>query len=290
MAKETGIPVDIWRFYLLYVRPEGQDSSFSWSDLMLKNNSELLNNLGNFVNRAGMFVSKFFESTVPEMDLNLEDKWLLAQISWELQQYNRLLEKVRIRDALRCVLNISRYGNQYIQINEPWKRIKGSDTERKRAGTVTGVAVNVACLLSVMLLPYMPTVSAAIQRQLQAPEQCNSLTDRFVCVLRAGHRIGTVSPLFEKLEPGRIEELRNKYRGQKVSAEARPDPGERESPVLPQDLRELVTKQGNRVRDLKARKAEKALIDAEVSALLDLKRRLQQAERKVGGGGEVTWP
>lgn len=51
MAKETGIPADIWRFYLLYLRPEGQDTAFSWSDLMLKNNSELLNNLGNFINR-----------------------------------------------------------------------------------------------------------------------------------------------------------------------------------------------------------------------------------------------
>lgn len=51
MAKDTGIPADIWRFYLLYLRPEGQDSTFSWSDLMLKNNSELLNNLGNFINR-----------------------------------------------------------------------------------------------------------------------------------------------------------------------------------------------------------------------------------------------
>lgn len=51
MAQDTGIPADIWRFYLLFLRPEGQDSTFSWTDLMLKNNSELLNNLGNFVNR-----------------------------------------------------------------------------------------------------------------------------------------------------------------------------------------------------------------------------------------------
>ena len=50
-AQETGIPADVWRFYLLYVRPESQDSTFSWNDLMLKNNSELLNNLGNFANR-----------------------------------------------------------------------------------------------------------------------------------------------------------------------------------------------------------------------------------------------
>ena len=50
-AKDTGIPADIYRFYLLYVRPESQDSSFSWDDFLLKNNSELLNNLGNFINR-----------------------------------------------------------------------------------------------------------------------------------------------------------------------------------------------------------------------------------------------
>ncbi|MGH0177954.1 UNVERIFIED_CONTAM: hypothetical protein FKN15_076326 [Acipenser sinensis] len=131
MAKETGIPADIWRFYLLFIRPEGQDSSFSWSDLLLKNNSELLNNLGNFINRAGMFVCKFFEGRVPETELNDDDKRLLAQATWELRQYLQLLEKVRIRDALKCILNISRHGNQYIQANEPWKRIKGTDTDRQ---------------------------------------------------------------------------------------------------------------------------------------------------------------
>ncbi|KAM6225772.1 methionine--tRNA ligase, cytoplasmic [Porphyrio hochstetteri] len=138
MAKDTGIPADIWRFYLLYLRPEGQDSAFSWSDLMLKNNSELLNNLGNFINRAGMFVCKFFGGAVPDMMLSPDDKRLLARVTLELHQYHQLLEKVRIRDALRCILNISRHGNQYIQVNEPWKRIKGGEKDRQRAGTVTG--------------------------------------------------------------------------------------------------------------------------------------------------------
>jgi len=50
-ARDTKIPSDVWRFYLLYVRPEAQDASFSWVDLATKNNSELLNNLGNFINR-----------------------------------------------------------------------------------------------------------------------------------------------------------------------------------------------------------------------------------------------
>lgn len=63
MAKDTGIPSDVWRFYLTYVRPEGQDSSFSWADLALKNNSELLNNLGNFINRYIDHAHSHFIST-----------------------------------------------------------------------------------------------------------------------------------------------------------------------------------------------------------------------------------
>lgn len=64
---------------------------------------------------------------------------------------------------------------------------------RQRAGTVTGMAVNIAALLSVMLQPYMPTVSATIQTQLQLPlPACRILVTNFICTLPAGHRIGTV--------------------------------------------------------------------------------------------------
>lgn len=69
--------------------------------------------------------------------------------------------------------------------------------QRQRAGTVTGVSVNIACLLSVMLFPYMPTVSQTIRDQLNAPHSVISTmlegTGTFVCALRAGHRVGTVS-------------------------------------------------------------------------------------------------
>ncbi|XP_043939547.1 methionine--tRNA ligase, cytoplasmic [Protopterus annectens] len=300
MAKDTGIPADIWRFYLLYIRPEGQDSAFCWNDLLLKNNSELLNNLGNFVNRAAMFVCKFFDGHVPEMVLSSDDKKVLAHVTVELQQYNRLLEKVKIRDALRCILNISRLGNQYIQVSEPWKRIKGNDANRICAGTVTGVAVNIACLLSVMLQPYMPTVSATIQAQLQAPSECNILTDDFVCVLPAGHKIGLVNPLFQKLENDQIESLRKRFGGAQpeenslqVQPKDQPVPTTKKEPTVDagdtgksvdihkvKELTEDVAKQGDLVRKLKNQKAEKAQIEVEVKKLLDLKKQLAHAEGK----------
>lgn len=43
---------------------------------------------------------------------------------------NVLKCSTRIRDALKHILNISRHGNQYIQVNEPWKKIKGGEAER----------------------------------------------------------------------------------------------------------------------------------------------------------------
>ncbi|XP_074021009.1 methionine--tRNA ligase, cytoplasmic isoform X1 [Numenius arquata] len=291
MAKDTGIPADIWRFYLLYLRPEGQDSAFSWSDLMLKNNSELLNNLGNFINRAGMFVCKFFGGTVPNMVLTPDDKRLLARVTVELRRYHQLLEKVRIRDALRCILTISRHGNQYIQVNEPWKRIKGDEKDRQRAGTVTGVAVNMASLLAVLLQPYMPSVSSAIQRQFCIPPDCCVLSHDFTCTLPPGHHVGTVSPLFQKLENDQVEALRKRFGGGQPEDLAVEPQAKQPSPApatlvapgdsqLIQELTEEVAKQGNHVRQLKANKAEKAQIDAEVAKLLELKKQLAVAEGK----------
>ncbi|KAK0148214.1 Methionine--tRNA ligase, cytoplasmic [Merluccius polli] len=305
MAMDTGIPSDVWRFYLLYVRPEGQDSAFSWADMALKNNSELLNNLGNFINRAGMFVTKFFEGCVPAMELLTEDKTLLAQVGWELRQYIHLMDKVKIRDALKHILNISRHGNQYIQVNEPWKKIKGGDPDRQRAGTVTGVSVNIACLLAVMLQPYMPTVSQTIREQLSAPAACLgamlSGAGSVVCSLPAGHRIGTVSPLFQKLEADQIVALKKRFGGQQAPTVAQntagteqAPPGTTATPVAANDgaavsgadperakqLTQAVAEQGDKVRVLKSQKAEKAAIAAEVTKLLDLKKQLALAEGK----------
>ncbi|KAM4838940.1 methionine--tRNA ligase, cytoplasmic [Urocitellus parryii] len=284
MAQDTGIPADIWRFYLLYIRPEGQDTAFSWTDMLLKNNSELLNNLGNFINRAGMFVSKFFGGCVPEMVLTPDDQRLLAHITLELRHYHQLLEKVRIRDALRSILTISRHGNQYIQVNEPWKWIKGSEADRQRAGTVTGLAVNIAALLSTMLQPFMPTVSTTIQAQLQLPlPACSVLPTNFLCTLPAGHQIGTVSPLFQKLENDQIESLRQRFGGGQAKVFPKPAVVETVTTVGPQQIQMLmdeVTKQGNIVRELKAQKADKNQVAAEVAKLLDLKKQLALAEGK----------
>lgn len=46
-AMDTGIPVEVWRYYLLANRPEQQDTDFMWDNLAAHNNNELLKNLVN---------------------------------------------------------------------------------------------------------------------------------------------------------------------------------------------------------------------------------------------------
>merc|ERR1712002_714860 len=168
-AQDTGIPADVWRFYLMYIRPESQDSAFKWEDLMTKVNAELLANLGNFINRATKFTKDNFGGKVPEMNLNNEDWDCVARVNQELTNYIAQLEDAREREAITTVFNISRLGNQLMQHNTPWKLVKGSEEDKARAGTVVGISINMSCLLSILIEPYMPGLSRELQRQLDAP-------------------------------------------------------------------------------------------------------------------------
>ncbi|XP_065665048.1 methionine--tRNA ligase, cytoplasmic isoform X3 [Hydra vulgaris] len=292
-AESTGIPADMFRFYLLYIRPESQDSFFQWDDFITKNNSELLNNLGNFVNRALMFLKNNFNSTLPNLQLQCEDYNLVAGINRDLHQYIEHLDAIKLKDGLRCILNMSRLGNQYMQAHKPWILIKGDEQEQMRAATVVGLAVNVSALIAVLILPYMPLVSKQLQLQLDLPSDFLIVPDNFVPMLPEGHKIGTPAPLFQKIEISLGDELKKRFSGIKdatvlptntVKSESSGEKdvvGDQVKETLTvAELEEEITKQGNIVRKVKAEKANKDIIDGEVKKLLDLKKALASTQGK----------
>ncbi|BHF64039.1 hypothetical protein SprV_0200703700 [Sparganum proliferum] len=216
-AKETGIASNIWRFYLAYIRPENQDSTFSWEDFATKNNSELLNNLGNFINRPLNFVAKFFSSVIPNMmKMEPDDVTFLARVNGILKKYLTCMEQCQLRDGLRHVLSISRLGNGYFQTQQPWVLFKTADTV-ERAGVVTGIACNIAALLGVLIRPFMPSFSDEIFKQCNLPPELRSLIPlvrndgHTVCFLPQGHVIGQPAPLFKRIEPEDVERFRKMY-------------------------------------------------------------------------------
>ncbi|XP_055539810.1 methionine--tRNA ligase, cytoplasmic [Wyeomyia smithii] len=280
-AQATGIPADVWRFYLGAARPEGQDSSFSWNDLAARNNNELLKNLGNFVNRALVFCEKFFDSTVPPMVLNDDDYTLLALVNRELKGYVNQMERARLRDGIRHLLAISRYGNQYMQSEEPWVLVKGTDDQKARAGTVVGLCANFACLLATLIFPFMPTIARNLYTQLNVrggridPEK-----PQMRILLPSGHKIGKPVVLFNKIEQATIDELKKKYGGiQQQQVPASPASPKIASPSSKlftslKEAQHAVDEQAAKVRKIKSTSTDKGVWQPEVNILLELKKQL----------------
>ncbi|XP_014085549.2 methionine--tRNA ligase, cytoplasmic [Bactrocera oleae] len=292
-AQQTGISADIWRFYLASARPEGQDSSFSWNDLAARNNSDLLNNLGNFVNRALVFCEKNFNCVVPTMTLTKDELILLALINREVRGYINSLEKAKLRDGIRHLLSISRHGNGYMQSQQPWVLLKGTDVQKARAATIIGICANIAALLANLMLPYMPTIARTLFSQLNAkPTPLNPEKPFINMLLPTGHNIDKPAPLFTKLEQSFIEELKKKFGGvqdqsngsQPPSTTTNTNSTTAKPSALPNgtqsvaQLEEAVRLQGEKVRQLKATTKDKAVWQPEVNVLLDLKKQLTAAQ------------
>ena len=109
------------------------------------------------------------DGIVPALNLKQEDFKILAKINQELKEYEENLDKLRLRDGIKNILNISRIGNQYMQAKKPWVLIKGSDEEKIRGATIISLCCNMSYLLSVLIYPYMPNVSSTIRKQLNVP-------------------------------------------------------------------------------------------------------------------------
>jgi methionyl-tRNA synthetase len=231
-AKDTGIPADVFRYYLLINRPEKADSAFSWTDLLEKNNNELVANVGNLVNRTITFMKKFFDNTVPEPKLEEKDKVFLKEIKEESEKLSTMLNEVEIKESLKQIMHISKLGNQYFQEKEPWKKMKD---EPENAGTTMYVLAQLTKDLGILLEPYMPETSEKIFSLLGIEKKrWDELGKESV---PAGTKTKDPEILFRKLEEKEIKSLMEKYGKKERQDSIDEDREEDSSKVFPLDLK-----------------------------------------------------
>jgi len=207
-VRETGIPIDLWRFYLLLIRPERSDSSFNWSEFFERVNSEFIDNIGNLVNRALVYLNKNFEGRI---QVGPRDEAQLAfvegcQAHW--QRLTEALEAVRLRDALRIVLDVGNLGNKFFQDMAPWEKIK---VDRDHAQTTVSLLAYLVRDLSIALEPYMPDTASRLKVMLGLEQGIWSDIGTFSG--HDGHRIGSPEIIFRKLDVKEAERFRKKYSG-----------------------------------------------------------------------------
>ena len=208
-VQETGIPADVWRFYMFYNRPEKQDFTFTWKDFQEKINKELIGNLSNLVNRTLTFVKRFYDGNLGEGAL---DEELKAQIIEKEKEITECLERADERDALRAIFALSDIGNKAFQASEPWK-LRNEAPEKAKA--ILRTLVYLIRDLGVMVTPYMPSTGDKILSFVSASSSTWKDCGNFSGELK----VGEISLLFEKLEDKRVEELRLRYSGSQQDRE-----------------------------------------------------------------------
>jgi methionyl-tRNA synthetase len=150
---------DALRFYLTSLIPETSDSSFTWKGLELKINSELANNVGNFINRAMKFsASKFPEGMkadkfTPFFDSHAKD------VETFIKEYHELLDSYQIKKGQEHIMGLGSKVNLFITERAPWTEFK---TDTEKAAETIAISTAYVLVIGTFFAPYLPQLSKSI--------------------------------------------------------------------------------------------------------------------------------
>ncbi len=205
---------DVLRYVLCANAPETKDNDFTWKDFQARNNNELVAVLGNFVNRALVLTQKYYGGEVPALgELNDYDRQTLEEMGAIKSQLESNIENYHFREALKDAMNFARIGNKYLADTEPWKVIK---TDPERVKTILNIALQITANTAIAIEPFMPFSADKIIAMLAVGkfgwEQLGQMG-----LVEAGHKIGTPTLLFEKIEDETIQKQLDKLAATKAA-------------------------------------------------------------------------
>lgn len=189
---------DYWRFALIRMRPEGRDTNFSWAEFVRIINDELNDDIGNYIHRVLTLISKFYSGVVPipskysVIDYEFRDKIVAS-----LRKYCEYMNMAKMKTASDVILELARSGNQYLNVKEPWAKVK-SDIED--ASTTLYLGFISVYYLGLMLSPITPNSAEKLFKMLNLGTDKLKLNYDETLPQMAQHSIGRPEPLFKKLD------------------------------------------------------------------------------------------
>ncbi len=219
-AVEIFSEVDYWRYALMRMRPEDKDTSFKWSEFVRIVNSELNDDIGNFVHRTLTLIWRHFSGDVPEFSKVTEvDVEMIKELERGWNLYTQHMDKAEIRPATEVIIELARLGNQYITKKAPWFKIR---EDLEDAKTTLHVCFKLSLYLATMLYPVMPKSSATLLETMGVENSSNLIvSDGPTELIKIKHRIKEPRVVFTKipreltralLDPGERERLLNSIR------------------------------------------------------------------------------
>ena len=248
---------DVLRYTLCSNAPETKDNDFTWKDFQLKNNSELVAILGNFVNRTLVLTHKFYGGKVPAQgSLSAQDEEVVKELATFPERIGRSIETYRFREALAEMMNLARLGNKYLTDTEPWKLVK---TDPGRTATVMNLSLQICANLAVLCAPFLPFTADKMHRIMNLQALGWKDAGR-ADILIEGHTIGTPELLFEQISDETIQAQVDKLQATKEQNALNAwKPAEVKAPVTIDDFGKMDIRVGTILECCKVPKADKLL-------------------------------
>lgn len=189
-------PADPLRYTLAASLPETRDSDFYWKDFQARNNNELADTLGNFINRTFTFVKKHFDGKVPvKGKLGNIDKEMLDRSKASAKKVGELFSTFKIKDGVFEAMQLARDANKYFNDSEPWVTVK---KDKDKCASTLYVCLQIIYTLAEIFYPVIPSSSEKLFNMLSTKatewDKCGDEN------LKSRHILNKSEILFNKIE------------------------------------------------------------------------------------------
>lgn len=195
--------VDSVRYYLLREMPFAQDGTLTYEQLIDRVNGELVNILGNLVNRTLAMSKKYFDGKVtnPNVKEDVDDD-LIKYVTDTPRLVEEKMNELKVADAINLIIALARRSNKYIDETMPWVLAK-DESKADRLKTVLYNLLESIRVIGILITPFLPQTGENIIKML------NTKNDSYESALSFGGLeedivLNESFVLFNRLDPKEI--------------------------------------------------------------------------------------
>ena len=201
--------IDSVRYYLLREMPFAQDGTLTYEQLIDRINGELVNILGNLVNRTLAMSKKYFDGKVtnPNVKEDVDDD-LIKHITDTPKLVEDKMNELKVADAINLIIALARRSNKYIDETMPWVLAK-DESKSDRLKTVLYNLLEAIRVIGVLITPFLPQTGENIIKML------NTKNNSYESILNFGGLeedivLNESFVLFNRLDPKEVMKQVNK--------------------------------------------------------------------------------